>query len=74
MSQDETAAPLTHSEALGLLSRALCLVNEMASEGIAITGCEDPCDMMSEFAQRMGVADDDDCWNASLTKLQESIE
>lgn len=57
----------------GWLVATLKLLNEMADDGIGMEGCDDPADLMTEFAEFLGVADEDDCWAAAITKLQEWI-
>lgn len=44
------------------------LLNEMAGGGIRIEGCDDPADLMTEFAVFLGVADLDDCWAAAIQR------
>lgn len=51
------------------LAAVIHLLNEMAGEGICIQGCEDPCDLMTEIATHLGVADAEDPWMASIYKL-----
>lgn len=58
---------LTDSEARQWLGRFLPTLLAMAEEGMAIEGCEDPQDMLSELAERLGVGDEDDSWNAAIT-------
>ena len=55
------------------LKAVLTLLNEMASDGIGITDCEDPAELMVEIAEYLGVGEDDDPWEASLLKISEAL-
>jgi hypothetical protein len=65
----ETTARLTDAEARQWLVRAMPTLLLMAEEGVSMEGCEDPQDMLSELADRLGVGDEDECWNAAVLRL-----
>ena len=53
------------------LLKVVKLVDEMAREGIGMTDCADPADLMCDFATHMNVLDADDWWEAASEALQE---
>lgn len=63
---------LADEEVRSYLVRALTLVNAMAGEGLSIDDQEDPADLMTELAERLGVEDEDDSWAAVVAALDGS--
>ena len=53
------------------LAATVKLLNEMAGEGICMDGCADPQDLMCDIAEHLGLADDDDAWNAAVARLEQ---
>jgi hypothetical protein len=51
------------------LAAVVKLLNTMAGDGISMEDCEDPCDLMIEIAEHLGVSTADDPWEAAVLKL-----
>ena len=45
------------------------LLSVMAQDGVEMEGCEDPADLISNFADDIDIGDEDDRWEAAILKL-----
>lgn len=65
MSKTET----TTSVPIEWLGRVVTLLNAMADEGIGMSDCDDPADLMCDIADAMGHGEADDPWEAVMLAL-----